>query len=177
MDGNFGQNNPENRVEQKLRKPKWFKITVGAFLALFLLISGSVAWRAISLKRGISQIDKLAESLKQAQEKSLAEQLADTYGGKTPQETLQMYISAVEKGDYELASKYFTLENREKELKSFHDAQNVSGEKISKYLSILNDSLKIGGKYSEDQKYFSFNGTVLIRMILYPNGMWKIIEI
>ena len=33
--------------------------------------------------------------------------VADTYGGKTPQETLDMFISAVEKGDYELASKYF----------------------------------------------------------------------
>src|SRR3990167_1902802 len=41
--------------------------------------------------------------------------LRDTYGGKTPQETLAMYIEAVEKGDYELASKYFVEEKREEE--------------------------------------------------------------
>ncbi len=33
----------------------------------------------------------------------------DTYGGKTPQETLDMFIDALEKGDLELASKYFVL--------------------------------------------------------------------
>ena len=38
--------------------------------------------------------------------------MADTYGGKTPQATLQMYIEAVEKGDYELASKYFVEKKR-----------------------------------------------------------------
>lgn len=35
---------------------------------------------------------------------------ADTYGGKTPEETLQMFITALEKGDVDLASKYFLLE-------------------------------------------------------------------
>lgn len=33
--------------------------------------------------------------------------LGDTYGGKTPQETVDMFISALEKGDSELAAKYF----------------------------------------------------------------------
>ncbi len=34
----------------------------------------------------------------------------DTYGGKTPEETLQLFITALEKEDIELASKYFMLE-------------------------------------------------------------------
>lgn len=34
----------------------------------------------------------------------------DTYGGKTPQETLDMFIDALKKGDVELASKYFILQ-------------------------------------------------------------------
>ena len=34
----------------------------------------------------------------------------DTYGGKTPEETLQMFIEALKKEDIELASKYFMLE-------------------------------------------------------------------
>jgi hypothetical protein len=33
----------------------------------------------------------------------------DTYGGKTPEETLNMFIAALEKEDLELASKYFLL--------------------------------------------------------------------
>jgi len=34
---------------------------------------------------------------------------ADTYGGATPQETLSLFIDALEKGDLELASQYFIL--------------------------------------------------------------------
>jgi len=33
----------------------------------------------------------------------------DTYGGKTPEETLQLFIDALRKEDIELASKYFLL--------------------------------------------------------------------
>jgi len=34
----------------------------------------------------------------------------DIYGGKTPEETLAMFVAALEEGDIDLASKYFTLE-------------------------------------------------------------------
>lgn len=34
---------------------------------------------------------------------------ADTYGGKTPEETLALFIDALKKGDADLASKYFAL--------------------------------------------------------------------
>jgi hypothetical protein len=36
-------------------------------------------------------------------------QRQDTYGGETPEETLQLFIAALESGDLELASKYFKL--------------------------------------------------------------------
>ena len=45
----------------------------------------------------------------------------DTYGGKTPQETLNLFIVALKAGDVELASKYFMLDDnlsREKWLKT-----------------------------------------------------------
>ena len=35
----------------------------------------------------------------------------DTYGGKTPQETLDMFVAALRAGDVELASKYFALDD------------------------------------------------------------------
>src|SRR3990167_4021988 len=38
---------------------------------------------------------------------------ADTYGGKTPQETLDLFVDALKKGDVELASKYFALNDNE----------------------------------------------------------------
>ncbi len=46
----------------------------------------------------------------------------DTYGGKTPEETLKLFVAALKKGDVLLASKYFALD------------QNGSREKWVKYL-------------------------------------------
>ena len=40
---------------------------------------------------------------------------ADTYGGATPEETLKLFIDALEKKDYELASKYFVAEEQGKQ--------------------------------------------------------------
>ncbi len=38
---------------------------------------------------------------------------ADTYGGKTPEETLRLFTEALERNDLELAAKYFMLETNE----------------------------------------------------------------
>ena len=38
---------------------------------------------------------------------------ADTYGGRTPEETLQLFIAALKAGDIDLASRYFFLETNE----------------------------------------------------------------
>src|SRR3989344_4272535 len=40
----------------------------------------------------------------------------DTYGGNTPEETLELFRTALEKGDIELASKYFVIEKQKKTL-------------------------------------------------------------
>jgi type II secretory pathway pseudopilin PulG len=37
----------------------------------------------------------------------------DKYGGTTPEETFDMFITALEKGDVELASKYFVIDKQE----------------------------------------------------------------
>src|SRR3989338_5875636 len=55
---------------------------------------------------------------------------ADTYGGKTPQETLDLFVDALKKGDIELASKYFLLDenlSREKWLDSLQK-KKIAGE-------------------------------------------------
>lgn len=79
-------------------------------------------------------MERTAEMWRKAEQELHQMQLADTYGGKTPQETLRMYIEAVEKGDYELASKYFVIENQKSELGSFN---NSSEADLQKFLEIL----------------------------------------
>lgn len=101
--------------------------------------------------------------------------MADTYGGKTPQETLQMYIEAVEKGDHELASKYFVEKEREKwrnELGKIRVA-----DKIDVFITPLKDALLSEGSYSTDKQQFFISDPVGVDFILYPNGIWKLTDI
>ena len=48
----------------------------------------------------------------------------DTYGGKTPEETLQLFISALKAGDIELASKYFMVDEQIKWTKNFEQIRD-----------------------------------------------------
>jgi len=73
-------------------------------------------------------------------------QRQDTYGGETPEETLQLFIAALENGDLELASKYFKL--------------TVQGEEDPKWRVILENSKSEGvlGKSINFIKSAKFTG-------------------
>ena len=62
----------------------------------------------------------------------------DTYGGKTPQETLDMFIEALKAGDVELASKYFMLDDNLSR-KKWEDElrQAKEGGRLEEMLNIL----------------------------------------
>ena len=173
------QNN--SQISSKVSKKSFFKffliflaLIVGAFV-LYAVVVNLI--QAFSQWQGEKRVEKLAEELKRLEQESYQAAMADTYGGKTPQETLKMYIEAVEKGDYELASKYFIGENRQKELES---SNKMNEDAVQSYIKLLKDTLKRfdnEGSYDLDKKYFSIYKPILIRMSLYPNGTWKIIEI
>src|SRR3989338_7586036 len=82
------------------------------FLAIVLLVMASViVWEIYKEKQLPRKAAELQREIDQIREQERQRLMADTYGGKTPQETLRMYIEAVEKGNYELASRYFIEEN------------------------------------------------------------------
>lgn len=118
---------------------------------------------------------QLAERARNLENEIYQKQLADTYGGKTPQETLQMYIDAVEKGDYGLASKYFVIEKQDYWKNELNQISQES--KISNFLSPLKQAYGSAGEYSADHRGFSIYNPVGVDFVLYPNGIWKIKEI
>lgn len=83
--------------------------------ALLVVIAGAAVWDATS---GVEEAQE-----RDTRERSLAYQQFivnyetamrnDTWGGKTPEETLQLFITALEAGDTDLAAKYFMLETDE----------------------------------------------------------------
>ena len=60
-------------------------------------------------KAGYAEMQQEQEALAEAYRK-------DAYGGKTPEETLRMFVEALEKKDYELASRYFVIERQQEAL-------------------------------------------------------------
>lgn len=82
------------------------------FIGIFILAGGGLwAWNKYLSPDAKYTIKKQAQYQKYLDFKSNYEKAmeADTYGGKTPQETLNMFIDALKKGDLDLASKYFIL--------------------------------------------------------------------
>ena len=120
------------------------------------------------------EIKKSAEAFQKAEQELYQKMMADTYGGKTPQETLELFIAAVEKGDYELASKYFVSEKQEEWNKNFAIIRNM--DEYIKDTKEIRNSLKTG-RFSDEKDWFSIEKPVHTIFILYPNGIWKIKQI
>lgn len=103
-----------NDKEFKLKRNYW-KFSVLFLAIIFIGGGGFFVWGNylnFDAKRA-RQIEKQSQALLQW-EKDLKEiQKNDVYGGKTPEKTLQMFISALKEGDIELASKYFALNTNE----------------------------------------------------------------
>lgn len=128
-----------------------------------------VYYKKFQQKRALK---KFQEEIKKQEEAERQKLMADAYGGKTPQETLQMFIEAVEKGNYELASKYF-VEEKQKEWKE----RLPTIKNIDFLIQTLKDAEKIAGEYSEDKNSYTIYKPALTNFILYPNGIWKLTDI
>jgi len=147
------------------------------FLVLIILVIGAGGWYGygeysdfVTLREMRKEADKF--NVEQSRLKALIE--ADTYGGATPQETLQMFITAVEASDYELASKYFVVEKRGEWKKNLQEVKNV--DFLINELLKINDRLTKGLLSYEDDN-FIITDPIFLSFIKYPSGIWKINEI
>ena len=88
------------------------------------------------------------------QKRYVVEMTADTYGGKTPQETLNLFIDALEKGDADLAAKYFMLDDklsRDQWVKSLEELKRKD-----LLDDMARDLKKVKGMTGDDENDFGF---------------------
>ena len=179
------ENQKENQESDAPQKSARWKFIFGLLGIIFLGLAILIGGKFYFFWRGTKAVQELAEAMKRAEEEDYQRAMADTFGGKTPQETLRMYIDAVEKGDYELASKYFVLDKQEREsnyLTSLSDNKKISWflEKMlrgafttsSEYRNIDEKHYRIEIKSEEPNIYYS-----IIDFFKYPNNIWKINKI
>lgn len=152
----------------------YWKFVTG-FLVIVVIVFAAL-WGLARYERytGEQQVHQLAEAMKELERSDYNAAMADTYGGKTPKETLQLYIAALEKRDFSLAAQYFIGDYKEKENKRWNGVKN---DEVAQAILVLKQALDKEGSYSGDGKGFAIRRPILIDMKQYPNGIWKLIEI
>ncbi len=177
-----------SKTEQVRSGRKKYRRFVVVFLGIIVLAAGSFfIW-----EKYFSQQAKLNEQAQENYEKYLTFQenyekamTEDTYGGKTPEETLQMFIDALEKEDVQLASKYFLLNTNEKSeyylTRKEWEAGLRNVKKKDELESVLNQLSKVQLTFKDDEealfKFYNTNGDVVVLIELKFNkysGVWKI---
>jgi hypothetical protein len=130
-----------------------------------------------------SQTEKNMRLLEQMEKKYIQAMTADTYGGKTPKETLDMFVDALRKGDVELASKYVKLED---DLTRDTTVATLSQMKEKGFLDDMAIDLsadiredKDDKTSAEDFKFAAYNkdgdvGAIIDMWFNKYSGLWKI---
>jgi len=106
---------PLDQPEKKKTSSAKFWVVISAAAILLVAIAGGAVWNATSDVEEAQERDTRERTLAYQQfivnyETAMKN---DTWGGKTPEETLQLFITALEAGDVDLAAKYFMLETDE----------------------------------------------------------------
>jgi hypothetical protein len=103
-----------------------YKYLFGTTMVLLLLGAGVYMYLKVVQDTNNPTLSPQEQYIKSENEKYAALEEAyknDPYGGSTPEETLQMYIVALEKGDIEMAVNLFAVEDRENAKVSFDEAK------------------------------------------------------
>lgn len=115
-DGSSSSKIIEKGNKKAKRKNKLLTATISfiiIILIIFLTIGGGYGILKERVQRVVAayKTQKAIKQFNQGLNEYYQKFAEDTYGGKTPQETLDMFIEALEKGDIDLASKYFALDD------------------------------------------------------------------
>ena len=132
---------------------------VGVIIAVlaFLWFLGAYGYQIQNYFIQKSQEKYLAQ-IEENRARLLEAQKNDTYGGKTPEETLDLYVTALKAGDIELASKYYEVsaENPALQKNEFEVLKRVYNEDgnlniaIENLKNILNSKFK---KFNSDSEF------------------------
>jgi hypothetical protein len=151
---------------------------LGIVAAALVVIAGLSVY---SDWRGRKNVENAAEALKRFEKEEYERAMADTYGGKTPQETLDMFVDALRKGDVELASKYFMLDDNLSREKWVDYLANIKQKGLLVIMAddVAQEARPLGSSREGAFAFALFNkdGTVGVQILMQFNKysqVWKI---
>jgi hypothetical protein len=168
----------------KLNKKRLFKFIL-IFVGIMVLVGGGyLVWdNCLSPSAQYSrQANANYQKYLDQQNKYKAAMTADTYGGKTPEETLSLFITALKSGDMTIASKYFVLGDDGQPDPEWLDGLNAAKKdgQIESIIELLSNNARPAGSWTSDKYGFEIRNTegkllYDINLILnkYSN-VWKI---
>ena len=152
----------------------FWKFLVG-FLAIMVVGFFAFVWANVyhnGQTNGDKSGEKYFKDLKKAYEN-------DIYGGKTPEETLQLFIDALKKGDIDLAAKYFVIEKQEEWRESLEKVKER--EQLDSMINDLNNAERGKDLSPETSRFVVANSNneviTVFNISRVPNGTWKILDL
>lgn len=145
------QNGGWPRARKILKRVGW--VLLGLFAVMWAIGFFAPEFTEAIPERSSAWIQGKIEARKQAALDAEIEKLREKYkndfdGGKTPEETLDLFIEALKAGDIEKASKYYVLEKQVEEFRSLREAatkdEGLQGN-IDNLEAIRSDNKKVCG--------------------------------
>ncbi len=178
----------QNKISEKPRRTFW-KFIIAFLVIIGLVIGGYFVWNQYFSPQAISnqETQKNYEKYLEWEENYKEAMRQDTYGGKTPQETLDLFVEALRAEDIELASKYFQLETDTQDPDYLTRRKWEEGLKKTEEEKKLLDAIKIvsnvkfnSDSSSDDTAWFILKNkegiveySVILKFNEYSN-VWKI---
>jgi len=179
----FKSTGPEKDKRFKVDKKSLMRFG-GIFLGIIILVAGiTYAWEnylspdARSARDMANQYEKYLDW-----ESKYRETLKnDTFGGETPEATLKLFVDALKKGDVDLASKYFWIDESQKNKNGLTDLLNKVKDE-NNLLRFATDLEKFSKSeiISENRHAFIYrdaDGIIELQLLLRLNEQAKIWKI
>jgi len=154
-------------------KKKYFKFAA-VFLAIIVLVGGGYfAWKSYILRSTTQE----EEQMMKAYEEYLDIYRKDTYGGKTPQETLNLFVEALKQNDISLAAKYFMPDDTGNRKKWEDALLNANKNELLKAIDLVTRAKPkntIGDKIAVFETHDNSNNLEAYIELGFNGNVWKI---
>ncbi len=173
---------PKILTKQRFKKPIyaywtfWLIVLILSILTFYIHIRIITWGNMAGIRIKTEKIQEMQQAYKKNQEKVLEELKSDTYGGKTPEETLRLFVEALEERDVDLASKYISNDRRDEFKKDFYEILDKNDKEVDRFVQLYNQGTVKHIKYDGYHKVqlFDNNGNILFNSFVEYNNFTKV---